>query len=96
MWASVILKSQFSVENVDTNFSLSMTRRNNFLSKFSHRTVSNKAFCNQATFYSLMSITFKNSHQGTSLVAQWLGLCALNEGGPSSVLVRELDAACHT
>ena len=52
MWAFFILKSQSSVENVDTNFSLSMTRKNNFLSKFSHRTISNKAFCNQATFYS--------------------------------------------
>ena len=38
-----------------------------------------------------MSITFKNSHQGTSLVVQWLGLCARNEGDPGLILVRELD-----
>ena len=37
----------------------------------------------------------KNQMEGTSLVVQWLRLCAPNAGGLDQSLVRELDPAGH-
>ena len=52
----------------------------------------------------ILNIYFKNvklaehqkSETGTSLVVQWLRLCAPNAGGLGSVPVRELDPVCAT
>ena len=37
----------------------------------------------------------KDLLNGTSLVAQWLRLCAPNAGGPGSIPGQELDPTCH-
>ena len=52
--------------------------------------LSNNSFSHKAYF-----VYLKIKSLGTSLVVQWVRLCSPNAGALGSILVSELDPACH-